>query len=267
MTYRIGIFATGRGTGSRGLLQAIHQGIESRHVPAEVAFVFSNRDRGEFEPTDGFFDQVESYGYPLITSSFRRFRTKVGRDADWRTLYDRDVMVKIAPYALDLCVLAGYLFIHGPEMTTSYTMVNLHPAAPGGPTGMWQDVIWQLIDRKAESSGNTMFHATDELDRGPTVSFSSFRIRGGAFDPAWKTIEGRLAAELRGTEGEELPLFQLIRQHGMVRERPLVVETVKAFAEGAIRVSGGKVLGPNGKPLGALDLTAQIEALVARKGC
>ena len=264
MTYRLGIFATGRGQGSRGLLQAMHEAIQSGHLPATIAFVFSNRERGEFEPTDSFFDLVQSYGYPLVTSSFRRFRSRVGAAGDWRTLYDREVMEKLAPHNPDLCVLAGYLLIVGPELARRYTIVNLHPAAPGGPTGMWQGVIWQLIERQARSSGNTIFYATKELDRGPVVAYATYPIRGVHFDPSWKAIEGRSVADLKAREGEDLPLFQLIRQHGMLRERPLVVETLKSFAEGRIRVAQGEVLNGTGKPLAGLDLTAQIEALVAK---
>lgn len=264
MTYRIGIFATGRGQGSRGLLQAIHSAIESGHLPAAVAFVFSNRELGEFEPTDGFFDQVQGYGYPLLTSSFRRFRSRVGKAADWRTLYDRHVLGKIESFQPNLCVLAGYLFIHGPELTNRYAMINLHPAAPGGPVGMWQDVIWQLIERQAPSSGNTIFYATEELDRGPTVTCCTYPIRSGPFDVAWKAVQGCSVVDLKAKEGENLPLFQLIREHGMARERPLVVETLKSFAEGRIRVANGKVLDAGGKPLAGLDLTGQIEALLAK---
>ncbi|GAH59253.1 unnamed protein product, partial [marine sediment metagenome] len=41
-----------------------------------------------------------------------------------------------------------------------YNMVNLHPAAPGGPTGTWQEVIWQLIENKAEETGVMMHLVT-----------------------------------------------------------------------------------------------------------
>jgi len=270
MHYRIGVFATGRGQGSRGLLAAIHEGIRSGHLPAEIAFVFSNRDPGEFEATDGFFDQVRACGYPLITASFRKFRAESGGSAgaaapgdDWRLRYDRLVMDKLAPFAPDLCVLAGYLLIFGPELPRRFTLVNLHPAAPGGPTGLWQDVIWQLIGQGAAQSGNTMFYVTEDLDRGPIVAYSTFPIRGAAFDPLWKAVHDRTVKDLRDSAGEDLPLFKAIREHGMARERPLVVETLKAFAEGRARVSGGRIVDSQGKPANPLDLTPRIEALVA----
>ena len=264
--YQIGLFATGRGQGSRGLLQAVHQGINSGHLPVRVAFVFSNRDPGEFEATDGFFSMLHEYGYPLVTCSFRKFRAGVAKDPEWRMAYDREVMRRLQPYRPDLCVLAGYLMIMGPEFCQRYTMVNLHPAAPGGPIGMWQEVVWQLIEARAQVSGNTMFHVTPELDRGPTATFATFPIRGPAFDHHWAAIEGSDPHELRTAPGERLSLFQAIRQHGMARERPLVVETVKAFAEGRIAIREGALVNSHGRPTTGLDLTREIEAIVAAYG-
>ena len=263
--YRIGVFATGRGQGSRGLLQAIHHGIQSGHIPAEVAFVFSNREPGEFQATDGFFEMVHGFGYPLVTSSFRKFRARLGDDPDWRHRYELDAIRRFEQFNPDLCVLAGFLLII-PQLCRRYTMINLHPAAPGGPVGMWQEVIWELIQSRANSTGNTILYVTEELDKGPTVTFSTFPIRGPGFDEHWEAIEGRPVSELRATEGEALPLFQLIRQRGMAREQPLVVETVKAFAEGRVEVRDGSVVNGHGKPLAGLDLTERIEALVSEKG-
>lgn len=262
--YQIGLFATGRGQGSRGLLQAIHESIESGHLPVHVAFVFSNREPGEFEATDGFFRMVRDFGYPLVTLSFRKFRSQARGLPDWRLRYDREVMRRLETFSPDLCVMAGYLLIVSPELCRRYPLVNLHPAAPGGPVGMWQEVIWQLIEKRAEASGNTMFYVTEDLDRGPTATYSTFPIRGEAFDGHWRAIQGRPVAEIRAREGEDLPLFQVIREHGMIRERPLVVETVKAIAEGRMRIRGGEIVDVQGKRIQGLDLTREIEALVAK---
>jgi len=79
--------------------------------------------------------------------------------------------VPVATLPADLCVLAGYMLIVGPEMCTRFNMINLHPAAPGGPTGTWQDVIWQLIKQRARETGVMMHLVTPELDRGPVVSY------------------------------------------------------------------------------------------------
>lgn len=264
--YEIGVFATGRGQGSRQLVQAIHQAVQSGHLKARVSFVFSNRDPGEFEPTDDFLKMVREFGYPLVASSFRKFKAGLGDDPDWRSKYDREVIRLLKPYEPDVCVLAGYLLIWSPVLCHRYQAVNLHPAAPGGPIGMWQQVIWQLIEAGARMSGNTMFHVTEELDRGPTVTFCTFPLTGGEIEEAWREAGGRRTEELRKTPGEELRLFQMIRRRGMAREKPLVVETLRAFAEGEIRISGEQVMERSGRPVQGIDLTPEIETQLRRTG-
>lgn len=259
--FRIGLFATGRGQGSLQLVTAVRDAIEEGRLPAQVEFVFSNREPGEFEPTDRFFEAVRGFGYPLVTRSFRRFKAELGEEGPgWRLKYDREVIELLTPYQPDLCVLAGYLLIFSPALCERYTAINLHPAAPGGPIGMWQDVIWRLIETGATSSGNMMQSVIPEVDRGPIVTYSTFPIAGGQFEPLWEEVEGRSVADLRAGSGESPPLFQAIRSAGTARERPLVVETLRAFAEGRVRVEGGAVVDGQGRPIEGLDLTAEIEA-------
>ena len=259
--FRIGLFATGRGQGSLQLVTAVRDAIEEGRLPARVEFVFSNRDPGEFEPTDRFFEAVRGFGYPLVTRSFRRFKAALGDDSEgWRVKYDREVIDFLEPYGPDLCVLAGYLLIFSPALCERYTAINLHPAAPGGPIGMWQDVIWKLIETEASSSGNMMQSVIPEVDRGPIVTFSTFPITGGEFGPLWDEARGRSVEELREGPGESLPLFQAIRSAGTARERPLVVETLRAFAEGRVRIEDGAVVDGQVRPIEGLDLTQEIEA-------
>ena len=248
--YQIGVFATGRGQGSRQLVQAIHDGIQSGRLPARVSFVFSNREPGEFEATDGFFQTVRGLGHPLEHLSFRRFRQELGDDPEWRTRFDREVMRILASYAPDLCVLAGYLLILSAEMCGHFTTINLHPAAPGGPIGMVEKVIWRLIESRAPSSGNMTFKVIPEVDKGPVVSYSTFPLAGPGFDEHWAAVEGHSIDQLKAAQGEDLALFQAIRRHGAERERPLVVETLRAFAEGRLRIQGDEVLDGEGRPHG-----------------
>lgn len=259
---RIGVFATGRGQGSRELVQAIHDSICTKRLDASVEFVYSNRDPGEFPATDQFFDQVREFGYPLITSSFRKFKESLTEDANWRVKYDRKTMKLLESYTPDLCVLAGYLLIFGTEMCNRYQTINLHPAAPDGPVGMWQQVIWQVIDAHATQSGNMMQVVTPDLDQGPIVAYSTFPIVGNGFDDGWEMIKGRAMESLKEEFGESLPLFQCIRRAGVIRERLLVVETLRAFAQQRVGIQNQKVVNAEGVPVKALDLTEDIELMV-----
>ena len=79
------------------------------------------------------------------------------------------------------------------------------------------------------------------------------------FDPLWQQVEGCATEYLKTNEGEDLPLFQIIRQEGVRRERPHLLETLKAFAQGDIRVKGRRVLDGSGNPSDGLCLNEAIE--------
>lgn len=271
MTLRIGWFSTGAGEGSQRwrLFTAAVDATGRGELDAEIAFVFCNRERGEDEGTDSFLALVQSYGLTCLTLSSRRFRRERAGERSrageplpaWRVEYDRAVAELVAGHPFDVGVLAGYMLVFTGEMCNRYPLLNLHPAEPGGPAGTWQEVVWQLIDRRAERSGVMVHLATEELDRGPSVAYCTFALRGAQFDPLWQALGARSAAELREAEGGTLPLFQEIRRHGAARELPLVMATLRAFADGRLRVEGRGVVDAAGQELsGGLDLTAEVDA-------
>ncbi len=274
MTLRIGWFSTGRGEGSRRLLMAAVEAVQQGDLDAEIAFVFCNRERGEYEATDGFLDLAASFGIPCLTLSSRRFRRERGGALSkpgeplpaWRAGYDREVAQLVAQHPFDVGMLAGYMLVFTREMSARYPLLNLHPAEPGGPVGTWQEVTWQLIDRRAERSGVMVHLATEALDEGPVVAYCSYSLRGPMFAPLWEALGSRTAADLQASENEGSPLFQEIRRQGAGRELALVVGTLRAVAGGRLRIEAGRVLDAEGRELrGGVDLTPEIDAAVAAK--
>jgi phosphoribosylglycinamide formyltransferase 1 len=268
---RIGWFSTGRGEGSKGLLRAAMEAIRKGDLKAEIAFVFCNRERGEAEPTDRYFDLVRSYDLPLVTLSYSRYRrernlpvVRLGEPLlPWRRDYDREVARLIEPYPFDLGMLAGFMLIFTDVICERRPLLNLHPAAPGGTVGIWQEVIWELIANRADRSGITIFLCTTNLDRGPTVTYCTYPLRGPALDPLWRQVEGRAVDEIKAAEGEESPLFKEIRRQGATRELPLIVATLRAFSDDRLRFKGLRVVTPDGQPIDGYDLTPEVEAAAA----
>jgi len=270
--YQLGWFSTGRGKGSRGLLKAAQDSITSGEVEAEIAFVFCSREHGETEATDVFLKMVEDYHIPLITFSYQKFKSKIGATStsqeealpSWRLDYDREVMTRLRGFHPDLCVLAGYMLIVGPEMCQKYDMLNLHPAAPGGPTGTWQEVIWRLMGNEVNETGAMMHLVTPELDKGPVVTYCTFPIRGEPFDRHWEEIEGKPLEQVKKEQGENNSLFKLIRQQGAARELPLVIATIKAFSQGKVKITPDKrVVDAEGKLIKGYNLTEEIDRKVS----
>ena len=263
--YKIGWFSTGRGSGSRALLETIMNGINKGDIKAKIAFVFCNRERGQTEETDMFLDQVASYSIPLVCLSSKKFKSQHNNDPNWRINYDREIMELLKGFQVDICVLAGYMLIVGPEMCQRYDMINLHPALPGGPKGTWREVIWELIDSKASKTGVMMHLAIPEVDEGPPMTYCEFPIRGELFDKHWKEIEGLSANEIMDKQGENNALFKLIREEGVKREQPLIAATLQAFSEGKIRIENGQVVNSEGNILAGYSLSQEIENLLQNK--
>jgi folate-dependent phosphoribosylglycinamide formyltransferase PurN len=265
--YRIGWFSTGRDPAARELLTAVQNSIHSGEIKAEISFVFSNRSPGEVPESDKFFELVRDYSIPLISVSSQQFQArKSGAPiSQLRLEYDREAMNQLEGCHSDLNVLAGYMLIVGEEMCRRYTMINLHPAAPGGPAGTWQEVIWKLIESRAVRTGVMMHMVTPELDKGPPVTYCTFSIRGDAFDEHWKQVEKQPLERVIEQQGENAPLFKLIRQYGLAREFPLIVATIKAFSEGKVRIDNGNVVDASGQSMSGYDLSKEIDMIVEKE--
>ena len=154
------------------------------------------------------------------------------------------------------------------EMCRRYPLLNLHGALPDGPTGAWQSVIWQLIESRSQQTGAMIHLATEEVDRGPVLSHCVVPITGDGFDRDWEALRGRDTADVRAAEGEDFPLFQRIREAGYRREPYLILETLRAVADGRLHVRPETALDASGQPLGlrhpaGLPLTEHIEAALA----
>lgn len=269
---RIGWFSTGRGEGSRGLLRFIRDAIDQGGLDAEIEFVFSNREPGEAEGSDQFFDLVRSCGLPLVTLSSSRYRQERGGGsmARHRVGFDREAIRLLEPYQPDVCALAGYMLICSGDMCRRYPLLNLHGALPDGPTGTWQSVIWQLIESRSTQTGAMIHLATEEVDRGPVLSHCVVPITGSGFNQHWEALRERGAAEIQSSDGEDFPLFQRIREAGYRREPYLLLETLRAVADGRLRVKPEVALDGSGNPLqlqhpAGLPLTDQIEAALAER--
>jgi phosphoribosylglycinamide formyltransferase-1 len=246
----IGWFSTGRDEAARQLLQAVQDKVRSGNINGKISFAFSNREPGEAKESDLFFELVRNYNIPLVCLSHKKFKT-VGKEKEWRIKYDREVNQKIAPFAPDLCVLAGYMLIVSEELCRKYDMINLHPAPPGGPAGSWQEVIWALIENKADTAGAMMHLVTPELDRGPVISYCLFSTKGKPFAEYWRKDDKNM-------------LFRLIRQHELAREFPLITLTLQSLSRGEVSIKGRRVIDAQGKLIRGYNLSGKVDEEVKR---
>ena len=251
MSYKFGIFSTGRDNEAIKLFQEVYNSIEQGVINGEIAYLFCNRVEGEKEITDSLLKLVRDCGIELITFSSKSFnrgmREKAveeskngGSDSplliQWRNEYDKEIMERI-PQSFDI-YLVGYMLIIGPEMCKSYNILNLHPAPPGGPQGSWQEVMRELIESNAKEAGCMIHLVTPELDKGPPISYCTFPIVGRDYEPLWKEYY---------STGNYCKLFSKIREEEFRRESPLVIHTIKAFADGKVRIEEKMVVTTEGE--------------------
>lgn len=261
MTLRLGWFTTARGPGSLAMYETVSTAILTGTLDAEFAFVFSNREPGEDEISDDFFRRVEENHHPLVTRSSVEYRRSVGAQRsrpgeklpEWRLDYDQKVDEQLSDYQFDLGVLAGYMLIFGSTFVQRHPLLNLHPALPGGPSGTWRDVIGTLVRERAKESGVMIHLAIPEVDAGPVVTYCRYPLRGPDLDTLWSENDF-------DQEGNQSPLFRMIRHLGVQYESPLLLATIEEFATGRLQAVEGQVLGPDGKPSPAIELTDQVRS-------
>jgi hypothetical protein len=175
----------------------------------------------------------------------------------------------------DICVLAGYMLIASSGLCRAFPLLNLHPALPDGPVGTWQEVVWQLIEQRVARTGAMMHLATEEVDRGPLVSYVTVPLKTTGLEPYWHEFEGRNLPEIKERHGEDYELFRLIRAEQYRREPYLLLETLRAISRGEIILDvtspGSEVLMAEGMQydpdgFGGLCLDRQIEEAIKRHG-
>lgn len=283
----IGIFTTLTGAGSRALVERVLAACHDGTLPGvRTAFVLVNRAAGESNVTDASVAALEAaFAVPFVRVSATAFeraarraaraRAEAGDEAPlqaWRDAWWASFGHRLPPTDVDLCL--GDMWIWGPRECAERRGLNLHPALPTGPLGkMWFDVTWDLVAADARESGVMIHRIISAVDEGPVAAWCRYPLRGGDLDALWSAIppagpaRDAWVAERRGMgRDSDHPLFLALRRAGMAREVPLLLATVRAIADGRLRIeagAGGGVLGAGSEALpGGLDLTSEVEAAV-----
>jgi phosphoribosylglycinamide formyltransferase-1 len=149
-------------------------------------------------------------------------------------------------------VMFGYMLIATEPLYGPFTFLNDHPALPNGPVGTYQEVIAELIRTRATESGCLMNIVDGNLDRGPVVSYCRYPTWDASNQILWRWDYP--PDQLEPGVRERLPLYKDLRARGVAREKPFLVETLHAVADGTLSL-------PPSQPV---DLTERVEAAVLR---
>ncbi len=150
-------------SGSGSNLQAIIDAAQTGHLAAQIAVVISNR-REAFGLT-----RAERAGIPTFYFPLKPYRD-AGRP---REDYDADLAERIAGYAPDLIVLAGWMHILSPAFLARFRgrVINLHPALPGQFPGTHSiQRAYEAYQRGEMDHTGIMAHwAVPEVDAGAVI--------------------------------------------------------------------------------------------------
>ena len=271
--FTFGWFSSGRDQAAIDLFTAVMDRMATGFIPGRLAYVFCDRAPGETEASDRFRAAVRDPGVPLVTQSSGELRALIQARAPelpaLRDAFDARVIERVQNFGADVAVLAGYMLIASPRLCRAFLCLNLHPAAPGGPKGAWQQVMWQVMEAGHKEAGGMMHLATPELDEGPPVTYFRLPLTGPEFEPLWAQFTEKRRqqslADIQSREGEAEPLFAKIRREELRREFPLILLTLKNLAAGSFTLSRAGVLHEGRLLPRGMDLTGQVEEFLAQE--
>ena len=184
-------------------MEALVRARDARELPVNIAAVISNR------PDAAGLETAARAG---IVTHFIDHKAFAGRDA-----FDAALAECIDAFTPDLVVLAGFMRILGDGFVRHYAgrLINIHPsllpAFPGLHTHR------QAIQEGVRLHGCTVHFVTPALDHGPVVIQAAVPVLDG-------DDEASLAARV------------------LVQEHRIYPQAVRWFAEGRLRLEGGRVL-------------------------
>jgi phosphoribosylglycinamide formyltransferase-1 len=148
--YTIGILASGKGSNTAALQEAIKDG---RLTETRIGTVISN------DPVAGVLDYASRQNVPAF-----------GLAAKGAEL-DNEILQLLKAYQVDLVVAAGYLAMVGPEILDAYPnkVVGIHPGPLprfGGPGLYGRRVHQAVLDAGVRWSGPTAFLLDQTIDGG-----------------------------------------------------------------------------------------------------
>ncbi|MDW8316398.1 MAG: phosphoribosylglycinamide formyltransferase [Anaerolineae bacterium] len=160
MPPRLAVLISGSGTN----LQAIMDAIAAGRLDAQIVVVVSNR-------RDAYgLVRAERAGIPTLYVPLKPY-TEAGRP---RADYDADLAERVAAYAPDLVVLAGWMHVLSPAFLDRFPgrVLNLHPALPGQFPGTHaiQRAFEAFRRGEIDHTGVMVHWVVPEVDAGPVIA-------------------------------------------------------------------------------------------------
>lgn len=152
-------------SGSGSNLQAFIDASGSGELDAELAVVLSNR--------------ADAYGLQRAQQAGIATVTVDHRDYGQREEFDDALVEALAPFEVDLVILAGFMRILTPVFISAYRgrLLNIHPSLLPKYPGL--NTHQRALDAGDTQAGATVHFVTEELDGGPPILQARVDIKRG----------------------------------------------------------------------------------------
>lgn len=144
---------------------------------ANVAILIS----GNGSNLQAFIDaEAKKYNIAIVVSNTRgAYGLTRARDADIPTACIRteeELIETLAPYDLDLIILAGYMKVLSEDFVNLYEgdIVNIHPSLLPAFPGL--NTHQRVLNAGEEEHGCTVHYVTKELDSGPIIAQDKLKV-------------------------------------------------------------------------------------------
>jgi phosphoribosylglycinamide formyltransferase-1 len=158
---RVAVLVSGRGSNLRALIAAQREGV----LPIEIVVVASNKAAAEG------LRHAEAAGITTIALD------PAGMPD--RAHYDAELFRRIAAYAPDLIVLAGFMRVLDAAVLEPWAgrIINIHPSLLPKYPGLYTHR--RALEARDSLHGASVHYVTAELDGGPVLACSEIAIEAG----------------------------------------------------------------------------------------
>jgi phosphoribosylglycinamide formyltransferase-1 len=199
----LGVLISGNGSN----LQALIDAINSKHIPAQIGVVISNK-RG---------------AYGLTRAKQNNIPSNVILRNDFRTQgdYDDAMINTLLEYRVDLVILAGFLSILSARVVNAFKgrIINVHPSLIPSFCGKGyygKKVHKAVLDYGVKLSGATVHFVDEGTDTGPIIFQEAVAV-------------------------EDTDTIDSLSLKVLAAEHRLLIEAVKMLVQGRLLTDGRKV--------------------------
>lgn len=186
MPKKIGIFASGRGSNAEALYQSMLDGT----IDGDLKLILTDHKEA------GIVDKARTWGIPLLIIERADYPSKEA--------FEEAQVQALAPYDLDVLVLAGYMRLLGPTLIDAYEgrILNIHPALLPSFPGLHAQ--GQAVAAGVKVAGCTVHFVDLGMDSGPIIMQNTVPVYASDTE---ESMAARLLPVEHKTYVEALALF------------------------------------------------------------